>query len=160
MAPPERLPGAEAAAATAYAVGWPAIDELHAECDALLLALAAAEDEGQLAALALLCEHLLEHFGAEEAFMQASEYPRFDCHKREHDAVLRVIARVQPMCAAGDHVTARRLAQEFPQWFSVHAGTMDMQLAAWLREQSVRSDDPDGATTPADAQGRAKSDRD
>jgi hemerythrin len=73
--------------------------------------------------------------------MQASDYPRLDCHKREHDAVLRVVERVRPMCEAGDLSTARRLAAEFPQWFSVHAGSMDLLLAAWLREQSERPDD-------------------
>jgi hemerythrin len=125
----------------AYAVGWPAIDELHAECDALLIALARTVDAEMAGALSLLHQHLLDHFGLEEALMQASGYPRFDCHKREHDAVLRVVERVRPMCEAGDAATARRLAVEFPQWFGVHAGTMDLLLAAWLREQSARPDD-------------------
>jgi len=120
----------------AYAVGWPAIDELHAECDALLAGLDRAEEAALPQALRLLHQHLLDHFGLEEALMQASDYPRFDCHKREHDAVLRVVERVRPMCEAGDTATVRRLAAEFPQWFSVHAGSMDMLLAAWLREQS------------------------
>ncbi len=124
----------------AYAVGWPAIDELHAECDALLIALARADDIGLPSALALLYQHLLDHFGLEEALMQASEYPRLDCHKREHDAVLRVIDRVRPLCDAGDFATPRRLAAEFPQWFEVHAGSMDTILAAWLREQSTQPD--------------------
>jgi hemerythrin len=128
---------AERPATGAYAVGWPAIDELHAECDVLLAAFARADDAGLIDALALLHQHLLDHFGLEEALMEASGYPRFDCHKREHDAVLRVVERVRPMCAAGDAATARRLAAEFPQWFSVHAGSMDLLLAAWLREQSA-----------------------
>lgn len=129
--------------AAPYAVGWPAIDELHAECDACLAALERAKPGEQLDALSLLFSHLLDHFGAEEALMQASEYPRFDCHKREHDAVLRVVARVRPLCEAGDHDIPVRLATEFPQWFGIHASTMDAALAAWLREQSA------GAGTPS-----------
>jgi hemerythrin len=139
--PPATPPGT----ATAYAVGWPAIDELHAECDALLVALAHASDTELPATLTLLVQHLVDHFGLEEALMQASDYPRFDCHKREHDAVLRVVERVQPMCEAGDFATARRLAAEFPQWFSVHAGSMDAILAVWLREQSVQVEGDDTA---------------
>lgn len=123
--------------ATPYAVGWPAIDELHAECDALLVALGMAADDGHLGAIDLLIEHLHEHFGAEEALMQASGYPRFDCHKREHDAVMRVVERVRPMVEAGDHDIASRLAVEFPQWFDVHARSMDAMLAEWLRAQSA-----------------------
>lgn len=129
----------------AYAVGWPAIDELHAECDALLAALAVAAESEQMRAIDLLFEHLLEHFGAEEALMQASGYARLDCHKREHDAVLRVVARVRPMVEAGDHDVARRLAAEFPQWFGVHAATMDSMLATWLREAAAA----DEAAPPA-----------
>ena len=128
------LPAGDAAAP--YAVGWPAIDELHVGCDALLVELAVTEDAGLPPALARLTAHLLDHFGLEEALMQASEYPRFDCHKREHDAVLRVVERVRPMCEAGDIAVARRLAAEFPRWFDVHARSMDAQLAGWLREQS------------------------
>ena len=122
-------------AAGAYAVGWPQIDALHVECDLRLVALAAADNATLADALVLLLDHLVEHFGAEEALMQSSGYPRFDCHKREHDAVLRVVERVRPMCEAGDHLTARRLAAEFPQWFDAHANSMDAQLAAWLRGQ-------------------------
>ncbi|NTW42637.1 MAG: hypothetical protein HGA44_22655 [Cellulomonadaceae bacterium] len=54
--------------------------------------------------------------------------------------MLRVVARVRPMCEAGDVVTARRLAAEFPQWFSVHAGSMDAILAVWLRDQSQQGE--------------------
>jgi hemerythrin len=139
--PPSTPPGT----GTAYAVGWPAIDEMHAECDALLVALARASDTELPATLTMLVQHLFDHFGLEEALMQASDYPRFDCHKREHDAVLRVVERVQPMCEAGDFATARRLAAEFPQWFSVHAASMDAILAVWLREQSVQVEGDDTA---------------
>jgi hemerythrin-like metal-binding protein len=140
-------PASAAGQATAYAVGWPAIDELHAECDALLVALAQAADAELSGLLSVFAQHLADHFGLEEALMQASSYPRFDCHKREHDAVLRVVERVRPMCDAGDFATARRLATEFPQWFGVHAGSMDAILAAWLREQAAVNED---ATTPGD----------
>ncbi len=58
--------------------------------------------------------------------MQASGYARFDCHKREHDAVLRVVARVRPMVEAGDHDVARRLAAEF------HSGSACMR-PRWTR---------------------------
>lgn len=139
---PQNAQATSEAASAAYAVGWPAIDELHAECDACLAALERATPAEQVDALALLFSHLLDHFGAEEALMQASDYPRFDCHKREHDAVLRVVARVRPLCEAGDHDIPVRLATEFPQWFGVHASTMDTALAAWLREQSAAPNAP------------------
>lgn len=131
------VPAGEGAVAGAYAVGWTAIDELHVECDLRLSGLQSAADDEQIGALDALYAHLLDHFGAEEALMAASDYPKLDCHKREHDAVLRVVARVRPMCEAGQHDVVRRLAVEFPHWFEIHAGTMDMSLAAWLRQQSA-----------------------
>jgi len=129
------------AAGTAYAVGWPAIDAMHAECDALLRDLVGANDAGVAGAVALLHRHLLDHFGLEEALMQASSFPPFDCHKREHDEVLRVVERVRALAAVGDTALPRRFAAEFPSWLAVHAGSMDAMLAAWLLERS-RQDGP------------------
>lgn len=130
-------PATGAATGGAYAVGWPLIDELHAECDVLLQRLAGAADSAHVAAIDLLVQHLHEHFGAEEALMQASRYGRYDCHKREHEAVLRVVERVRPMVEAGDHAVARRLSVEFPHWLDLHARSMDTQLAEWLVAESA-----------------------
>lgn len=118
-----------------FAVGWPAIDLLHEECERLVALLVEADASSYLDLLSRVIEHLHEHFGAEEALMLASRYPRYDEHKREHDAVVQVVRRVREQCAVREFGGVDRLRDEFPLWFQVHAGSMDTQLAAWLREQ-------------------------
>lgn len=117
-------------AAPAIPLGYAPIDALHAEFDACV---AAFEGGGALsAALAGLRTHLLRHFGDEERWMRESEFPAFDCHKREHDRVLDVLAEVERRFSEGDEEVVLRLAAELPRWFAVHATTMDAALVAWL----------------------------
>ncbi|MEW5879011.1 MAG: hemerythrin family protein [Pseudomonadota bacterium] len=117
-------------AAPAIPLGYAPIDVLHAEFEACV---AAFEGAGALAAaLAGLRTHLLRHFGDEERWMRESGFPAFDCHKREHDKVLDVLAEVERRFSVGDEEVVWRLAAELPNWFSIHAVTMDSALVAWL----------------------------
>jgi hemerythrin-like metal-binding protein len=120
-----------------HAVGWPAIDALHAECDRCVADFSATADSPPV--LAALIEHLRHHFQTEEALMQASGFPPLGCHKREHDEVLAVVDRVHAMLIDGDTEVAQRLAAEFPRWFDAHATGMDALLAEWLRAQPPSS---------------------
>lgn len=125
------------AAAPAIPLGYAPIDALHAEFEACVAAFVGA---GALsAALAGLRAHLLRHFGDEERWMRESGFPAFDCHKREHDKVLDVLGEVERRFAEGDEEVVRRLAAELPNWFSIHAVTMDAALVAWLRANSPAS---------------------
>lgn len=120
------------AGAPAILLGYAPIDALHAEFDACVVALTDAPAERLRAALGALRVHLLRHFGDEQRWMRESEFPAFDCHKREHDKVLDVLAEVERRFAGGDEEVVRRLAAELPQWFAIHASTMDAALVAWL----------------------------
>jgi hemerythrin-like metal-binding protein len=120
------------AAGPGIELGHAQIDALHVEFDACVVALAHAP-VGQLnGALLGLREHLLHHFGAEERWMRESGFPAIDCHKREHDKVLEVLSAVEQRFAGGDAEVVQRLAAELPNWFAIHAATMDAALAAWL----------------------------
>ncbi|MFN3565880.1 MAG: bacteriohemerythrin [Burkholderiaceae bacterium] len=118
-------------AAPSIPLGYAPIDALHAEFEACVAAFEGAGAPST--ALAGLRAHLLRHFGDEERWMRESEFPAFDCHKREHDKVLDVLAEVERRFAEGDEDVVRRLAAELPNWFSIHAVTMDSALVAWLR---------------------------
>lgn len=116
------------------ALGWAPVDELHAEWDACLAALAAAQGrEATAAALAALIEHSERHFGAEEAWMRESGFAAIGCHEREHAEVLAVVREVARRFEAGDDEIAPRLAAELPQWFELHAGRMDAAFVAHLQ---------------------------
>lgn len=120
------------AGAPAIALGYAPIDALHAEFDACVAMLTDAPAERLPAALSALRAHLLRHFGDEQRWMRESEFPAFDCHQREHDKVLDVLAEVERRFTEGDEEVVRRLAAELPNWFSIHATTMDAPLVAWL----------------------------
>lgn len=118
-------------------VGFKPIDELHKEFQAILDALNDPREGDHGEDLLALHEHLLRHFGDEECWMRESEFPAFDCHKREHDKVLDVLAEVERRYTEGDEEVVRRLAAELPNWFALHATTMDAALVAWLRANSA-----------------------
>lgn len=125
------------AGAPAIALGYAPIDALHAEFDACVAMLTDAPAERLPAALSTLRAHLLRHFGDEQRWMRESEFPAFDCHRREHDKVLDVLAEVERRCTEGDEEVVRRLAAELPNWFAIHATTMDAALVTWLGANSA-----------------------
>jgi hemerythrin-like metal-binding protein len=116
-------------------LGHAGIDELHVEWEQALARLQAAQDAVALGdavrGLIVATEH---HFGTEEAWMEASSFPPSACHAREHAGVLEVVLEVQRRLEAGDTEVARRLGEELPRWFELHATTMDAQLAQHLAD--------------------------
>jgi len=120
-----------------FEVGYEPMDALHREFHDLLAALQQPGDEGEN--LLALHEHLLRHCSQEERWMRASKFPACDCHEAEHEMLLEVVAEVRRRFDAGDSEIVTRLAQELPQWFEVHANTMDAALAVHLRDREAVS---------------------
>jgi methyl-accepting chemotaxis protein len=120
----------------AYAVGIASIDALHVELEERLAALMNAGGDAD-AALAALQEHLARHFGHEESLMKAADFPMADCHAREHQSVVDVVAEVRRRLAAGDAAPLGRLGPAMLDWFGVHASGMDAALAAYLKRTAA-----------------------
>lgn len=116
-----------------HPLGHAGIDGLHVEWEQALARLQDAQDQAALAdAMRGLIAATEHHFSTEEAWMQASSFPPADCHAREHAGVLEVVLEVQRRLQAGHTEVARRLGEELPRWFELHATTMDAQLAQHL----------------------------
>jgi hemerythrin len=107
------------------------MDDIHREFHDLLVELAEPGDQGEK--LLALHEHLLSHCAQEERWMRDTHFPACACHQREHEMLLEVVAEVRRRFDAGDSDIVVRLAQELPQWFAVHANSMDAGLAVHLR---------------------------
>jgi len=120
-----------------FQVGYPPMDAVHEEFHGLLEALQSPGDEGEK--LLALHEHLLRHCSQEERWMRESNFPACECHQREHEMLLEVIAEVRRRFDAGDSEIVARLALELPQWFELHANSMDAALAVHLRELEAAS---------------------
>jgi hemerythrin-like metal-binding protein len=111
----------------------PAMDETHRELVDLLNALADAPDEALLAALDRFIAHTDAHFAQENRWMHALPFPPVHCHEGEHDNVLRLMREVRNRVAIGEIELGRVLARELPEWFRLHATTMDAMLAQVIR---------------------------
>lgn len=121
-----------------FELGVPAMDETHREFVDLLNALAEAPDAELLARLDAFIAHTEAHFAQENAWMAEIMFPPIHCHKGEHDNVLGVMREVRNRVAAGQLELARVLARELPEWFRLHAATMDAALAQVIRATGFR----------------------
>jgi hemerythrin-like metal-binding protein len=94
--------------------------------------LAEADDVSLPSALEALSRHTRQHFAAEEAWMDATDFPARQCHSDEHAAVFASIEGVGRRLAAGETEPVRRLATALAEWFPGHADYLDAPLAHWL----------------------------
>ena len=118
----------------ALALGNATMDDTHREFVALLNAVAAAADADLLARLDDFVAHTERHFGEEERWMEATNFPPRGCHQGEHQNVLEIAREVRNRVAAGDVEYARKLADALAEWFPVHATTMDAMLAEFMKQ--------------------------
>ncbi len=88
-------------------------------------------------ALQALLDHNREHFGREEAQMQAFRFPPYPVHKGEHDAVLAEMQRqLEAWRQTGDIEMLREYVDRtLPYWFVNHISTMDMVTAQFIANQ-------------------------
>ncbi len=116
-----------------YAVGHADMDHTHREF--LLLCIETLQAQGPAFAeqFVRLFEHTRAHFAEEEARMQASAFPALLEHRADHQRTLGDMDRFAQRAAAGRGSMARAwLSESLPQWFALHARTMDSALAAHL----------------------------
>ena len=114
-------------------LGQPAMDETHREFVDLLNAVADAADADLLPRLDEFIAHTDAHFAQENAWMVDIMFPPIHCHKGEHDNVLKLMHEVRDRVAAGQLELGRVLARELPEWFRLHASTMDTALAEVIK---------------------------
>ncbi|MGB1091956.1 MAG: bacteriohemerythrin [Oceanobacter sp.] len=119
-----------------YVIGDTVMDEVHEEF--VVLGLLAQNAKGQAFADAFkrLFEHTQQHFADEEARMQATGYPAYGEHRADHQRILGDMDRFNQRIQAGRSAMARSwLNDSLPNWFDVHAKTMDSSLSAHLNQK-------------------------
>ena len=114
-------------------LGQPAMDETHREFVDMLNAVADAADADLLRRLDEFIAHTDAHFAQENAWMVDIMFPPIHCHKGEHDNVIGLMREVRDRVAAGQLELGRVLARELPEWFRLHASTMDAALAQVIK---------------------------
>src|SRR4051812_39864554 len=110
------------------------MDDTHREFVEQLNRVGNAPDEGVLAALDDFIAHTEAHFGQEEQWMDAIEFPPRGCHRGEHEKVLETVREVRQRVAAGEYRLGRTPAGAVAEWFSPHAPAMDSILTLYMKE--------------------------
>ncbi|MES2974808.1 MAG: hemerythrin domain-containing protein [Pseudomonadota bacterium] len=116
------------------AVGFGAMDDVHAEFGPLLNRLLAAGDGELPAALRAVTDHCRMHFALEEEWM-GTDFPGRECHAQEHAAVLASLDGVMLRLQGGEAQPARTVARALQDWFPPHVQHLDSALAHWLCKQ-------------------------
>jgi hemerythrin-like metal-binding protein len=116
------------------AIGQAVMDDTHREFVLQLNRVGEAADSNVLAALDEFIAHTQAHFGQEEAWMDAIEFPPRGCHRGEHEKVLETVREVRKRVEAGDYTLGRTLAEALAEWFPQHALSMDAILAMYMTQ--------------------------
>ena len=119
-----------------FRLGYDAMDATHSEFATLVNRLDGADSQQFAGLFDELLEHTGDHFMREEAMMLASGFPALAEHRDEHRRVLGELRQMANRVSAGRVAMARGyLRERLPEWFALHAATMDSALAAHLRQQ-------------------------
>ena len=116
-------------------LGFDAIDAEHREFVVCVQALREADADNVAQRLDAFAAHAQRHFGAEDEWMRATEFPPRQCHMAEHAAVLKSVDEVRALVAQGRIDIVPSLAEELVRWFPGHADHLDSALAAWMCKQ-------------------------
>jgi hemerythrin len=86
-----------------------------------------------------LLEHTRAHFEHENRLMTAHGFPAISEHRGEHERVLGEMTRFNRVIHKGLVSFGRSYVNEsLPQWFPLHASTMDSALAAHIKANNIK----------------------
>lgn len=120
----------------AFLLGYGPMDDTHREFVDIVGALLTCEDSALAGHMQAFIAHAESHFGAEDAWMEKSDFPARGCHVDEHAAVLSSAREVLPLVEGGNFEIGRRFAAELERWFPGHADYLDSALAQWMVKRS------------------------
>jgi len=115
-----------------FKLGFGPIDQTHEEFVNLTQILLSCHDSALKETLIQMRVHMEDHFGEENEWMDATDFPARECHKDEHAAVMKSLLEVTEEVSKGNMEVARRFAQALADWFPGHADYLDSALAQWM----------------------------
>jgi hemerythrin-like metal-binding protein len=118
-----------------HLLGIDFMDQTHREFIELLSNAAQANKKQFVHEFHRLLEHTRDHFERENVMMQETAFPATGEHKDEHRRVLHELNAMLASIARGHGALARAyVCEHMPEWFELHAATMDSALAAHLKQ--------------------------
>lgn len=122
-----------------YELGVKDMDSVHMEFIDIVNKLANADKATFKILFAELLSHTETHFLQENNLMQLSDFPALDEHVAEHNRVLRDLRHFNERVQAGSSMLAKAwILDQVPDWFHLHALTMDTALAEHLKKSDFK----------------------
>jgi hemerythrin len=123
---------------TDYATGIGSIDAQHQSLFAIGRELYSAMSAGEgKAVLARILDRLVQyttvHFAHEERLLKLYNYPDFEAHKVEHDALVKKVLALQVEFRAGRATMAVQVLQFLKDWLDAHIRKSDMAYTQCLQ---------------------------
>jgi hemerythrin-like metal-binding protein len=111
-------------------VGNNSMDDTHKEFIELINLLDKADNEQFKSLFNELLEHTQAHFSRENDLMEKSGFPPTPIHQGEHERILDEFMQLQSLIEKNQLDKVHQYIHNYiPDWFSMHAATMDRALA-------------------------------
>jgi hemerythrin-like metal-binding protein len=121
-----------------YQLGYESMDQTHVEFIDLVNQLGPCSKQEFPELFKQLVHHTEQHFEAENELMEDSGFPAIREHQDEHARVLGEMHRFAKQLDKGSTMMARAyITERLPDWFDLHARTMDSALAAHLKHSGL-----------------------
>ncbi len=125
-------------------VGIQEIDEQHKVLVGLLNELNQAIHEKKGNAIGIqilgrLAEYTRIHFAVEESLMRIFDYPGFEKHKAEHQALVEQVIKLQGKLKAGKASISFELMHFLKIWLTKHIIESDKQYAPFFLEAGIKA---------------------
>lgn len=112
-----------------FKIGDPEIDEQHRELfNRATYILAATSHEGQVLSAIRLFQYMRTHLSHEEELMRRIQYPDFNAHALEHQALIAKLNTIS-LKIANENLVKADLEEFIGDWFLRHMETADTDLA-------------------------------
>lgn len=123
-----------------YVTNVSAADEQHQEIFRLVNALDEAVDQGKEAieeALNALVPYVVDHFATEEKYMQETDFPDYEAHKKMHDDLVATVSDLVEKFKAGEAEITHDTTAFVRDWLYNHIPNTDKQYGPYLNEKGI-----------------------
>lgn len=119
--------------------GVATLDELHRELIESMSEAASASDEDFANHYSALVKNIKCALIKEEQWMERIDSTLLKMYREQHSEVLSALDHIHRRVLEKDFVLGRRVVAELlPQWYAVHASTLDMVLAIAIQVNGIQ----------------------
>lgn len=123
-----------------YSIGDELIDNQHRKMLEMINTLHSAlvhkgSTEVVRQVISQVVEYSREHFVAEEALMEKTNYPGLAVHRKLHAAMIKKLTMLLHRIKRGEEISVRELLAFLKSWWQDHIVTEDRKIGTWMNER-------------------------